>query len=681
MLPFMHVKNFTFIILFFFLAADTNAQEPPPTSPCTAIGQTPESAIPICGTEPVKQGVVSLCGGNSIATICFSGLKTFEEKNPTWFKFTCYGAGTLGFDIVPNDLSDNYDWEIFDVTGKNVTQVYGSVSLLVGSNWSWMPGYTGTRVPLTEGLYGCNDQIPKPRTYSEMPKLKAGHNYLLLVNHSDDVQSGFTLNFKNSTAIIKDPVDPQLKSAAANCMGTVVRVKLNKRMKCSSLAPDGSDFDISPALANIASANGINCSSSFDIDSVELTLSNNLPAGDYIVSVKNGSDNNSLLDNCGLAIPTGNSVPFSVYPMGSSVLDSLTSVGCLPLQLQLIFKQYVTCSSIAPDGSDFSITGPSAVNIESASSECDGVVNYILLKLKSPILLPGTYQVKLNVGSDGNTVINECGLASPAGQVLDFTAKASVSSAFNYQVVKGCKYDTVQFFQTDATGVTSRNWTFDNTQTSILQNPEIVYREAGRKTTKLFVTNGVCNDSSTAVIDLENHAHAGFEATPVICPLDSASFKNTSTGDIIAWNWNFGNGKHSTDKTPVAQTYPFYSKDSYIPVSLIAKSSLNCFDTFVKQIKVLYNCYIAVPSAFTPNNDGRNDYLYPLNAYKADNLDFRVYNRYGQVVFSTKDWTRKWDGSINGQPQETGTYIWILIYRDHDTGKTISQHGTTLLLR
>jgi gliding motility-associated-like protein len=63
------------------------------------------------------------------------------------------------------------------------------------------------------------------------------------------------------------------------------------------------------------------------------------------------------------------------------------------------------------------------------------------------------------------------------------------------------------------------------------------------------------------------------------------------------------------------------------------------------------NCYIVVPSAFTPNHDGLNDYLYPLNAYKATNLIFRVYNRMGGLVCETQDWTRKCDGTISDIPQ------------------------------
>ena len=87
-----------------------------------------------------------------------------------------------------------------------------------------------------------------------------------------------------------------------------------------------------------------------------------------------------------------------------------------------------------------------------------------------------------------------------------------------------------------------------------------------------------------------------------------------------------------------------------------------------------------MPSAFTPNNDGLNDFLYPLNAYKATNLVFKVFDRWGQLVFETNDWTRKWDGSIGGVPQTTAVYIWVLTYKDENQ-KHVFLKGTTTLIR
>jgi gliding motility-associated-like protein len=114
---------------------------------------------------------------------------------------------------------------------------------------------------------------------------------------------------------------------------------------------------------------------------------------------------------------------------------------------------------------------------------------------------------------------------------------------------------------------------------------------------------------------------------------------------------------------------------------LIVQNNYGCFDTAIQKIIVPNSCYIAVPNAFTPNKDGLNDYLHPLNAYKATDLLFRVYNRVGQLVFETRDWTKKWDGRFKGQGADMGTYVWILIYTDIDTGKKIQLKGSTILLR
>ncbi|MBO9571035.1 MAG: gliding motility-associated C-terminal domain-containing protein, partial [Chitinophagaceae bacterium] len=62
-------------------------------------------------------------------------------------------------------------------------------------------------------------------------------------------------------------------------------------------------------------------------------------------------------------------------------------------------------------------------------------------------------------------------------------------------------------------------------------------------------------------------------------------------------------------------------------------------------------------------------------------LVFRVYNRFGQIVFETRDWKRKWDGTFNGQPQPTGTYVWTLSYVLRTTGRSYVLKGTSVLIR
>ena len=184
----------------------------------------------------------------------------------------------------------------------------------------------------------------------------------------------------------------------------------------------------------------------------------------------------------------------------------------------------------------------------------------------------------------------------------------------------------------------------------------------------------------TVSIFLDNAVNAAFEATSVVCPNELATFLNKSTGNIISWQWDFANGSTSNLPNPSPQSYfpPRVTQELY--PRLIVQNNYGCFDTAIQKIIVPNSCYIAVPNAFTPNNDGLNDQLYPLNAYKARELLFRVYNRVGQLVFETTDWTRRWDGRFKGQPADLGTYVWILTYTNIDTGKRIQQKGTTILL-
>jgi gliding motility-associated-like protein len=516
-----------------------------------------------------------------------------------------------------------------------------------------------------------------------MPTLKLGHDYLLLVSHFTRFKpgnAGYQLSFGGGTASITDTVPPALKSLGSSCDATKIYVKLNKKMKCSSLAADGSDFVISPAVVKINSA--VSFCSGFDMDSVELNLSGRLPIGNYTISVKNGTDGNTLFDNCGRNIPVGNSLPLNILPLAPTPMDSLIPVKCAPQSLRLFFKKNILCNSVAADGSDFFVTGPFPVNVISANTNCtDNGTKVITVNLSAPIVNGGTYQIRLKNGNDGNTLIDECSEQTPAGSAISFTVKDTVSADFTYQIDQGCKQDTVHFFHDAKNEVNQWLWRLDYNGTSTLQNPVSYFNSFGTKQIILTVSNGFCSDTLSKSILLDNTLKAAFETNNILCPEDSAVFKNTSIGKIVSYNWNFQNGNFSMNENPFPQKYPIILAEKNYPVTLVVENDLGCFDTAVNNIRVLKSCYIAVPNAFTPNGDGLNDFLYPLGAYKADNLEFKVYNRLGQLVFQSNDWTSKWDGTIKGQPQDAGIYVWTLKYILRDTGKHIFMKGSTVLIR
>ena len=670
----MGLKKITSILILLIVCAHYSLT----AQTCTALGQNPETAFPVCGTGTFPQGSVPVCGGKTVPSKCTGTV--FTDVNPYWYKFTCFTAGTLAFLIDPANKADDYDWQLFDITGKNPQDVYSDASLFVACNWSGEGGNTGAS-SAGNSLIRCEG--PGVPLFSSMPSLVAGHDYILLVSHfSGDSQSGYELSFGGGTAVITDPVNPHIISASSTCDAKMIRVKLNKKMKCKTLASNGSDFTLNTALSSIIAAAGAGCSTSFDMDSVILTLNNPLPPGNYTITIGNGVDGNTLLDNCDRAVPAAENIPLQILPIAPTPMDSLSSFGCAPSVLKLVFKKPMQCSSIAANGSDFTVTGPATVSITGATGSCaNGLTSIISVQLSGPIQLGGMYSIRLKNGSDGNTLLDECSQQTPAGSSINFLVSDTVNADFNYTILYGCDENAVQYNHNGRNGITSWNWNFDNSSTRTVQNPLMRYTDYFPKTTSLMVSNGVCSDTASVSIVFDNLLEAAFEGPEFVCPNDATVFLNKSKGTITGYEWTFGNGNSSNQQNPPAQMYPVPVFTTEETVRLQITNRYGCTDTATQIIKVVNNCYIAVPSAFTPNGDGLNDYLYPLNAYKARDLSFSVYNRFGQRLFFTRNWLNKWDGTFKGQGADTGTYVWILTYTHTDTNKKVEQKGTTILIR
>lgn len=665
------------LLIYIFLAGTIFSINTFGQSGCSTLGQTPSSAFPVCGTATFQQGSVPICGNTAVPNPCQSGQNLFTDKNPYWYRFTCYTSGTLGFLITPNTISDDYDWQLFDITNKNPNAVFTDPSCFVSCNWSGDGGLTGAS-NAGNSLVRCDG--PGVPLFSSMPGLIQGHTYILLISHFTNSQDGYALSFGGGTAVITDTLTPHLKSVRASCDATTLTIKLNKKMKCSSLAANGSDFTIAGGPA-INSATGIGCTSGFDLDSVTITLAAPLAPGNYIIKSTAGSDGNTLLDNCNEPLQAGDSLQIEIFALAPTPMDSLVKPTCTPDKLELVFARNIKCNSIAANGSDFRINGPYPVTIVGATANCNnGLTNRIIVQLSAPLYTAGNFQIILQQGTDGNTIIDECAQETPAGSFIPFIIKDTVNALFNYSINYNCNLSTVNYTHTGAHNVNQYLWTFPN-GTSTLQNPSQSYTDFSPQTTTLIVSNGFCADTSAAVIEFSNYLKAGFEATSLVCPNELVTIQNNSIGTITNWSWVFGNGSGSSLQSPPAQQYPVFQNAYEVLMTLVITNNYGCKDTAQQVVKVVNNCRIEVPSAFTPNSDGLNDFLYPLNAYKSRDLSFAVYNRFGQQVFFTRNWQVKWDGTLKGNPADPGTYVWFLEYIDTDSGRQINRKGSTLLIR
>lgn len=110
-------------------------------------------------------------------------------------------------------------------------------------------------------------------------------------------------------------------------------------------------------------------------------------------------------------------------------------------------------------------------------------------------------------------------------------------------------------------------------------------------------------------------------------------------------------------------------------------NAAGCSDSAFVNVKIFKTApSIFVPTAFTPNNDGLNDVIRPIAVGMKEIKYFRIYNRWGQMVFHTTTNGQGWDGRINGSPQATNVFVWMVSATDY-LGNPYFQKGTVTLIR
>lgn len=650
---------------------------------CTTLGQTPSTAFPVCGTSVFTQNSVPLCATNSLYVPGCSGTSAnYENRNPFFYRFTCFVSGSLGFLITPLAPNEDYDWQLYDITGRDPNDIFTVNSLVVTGNWAGTYGPTGASATGSNTIQCASDPATNAPSFAAMPNLIQGREYLLMISHFTNTQSGYTLSFGGGTAVITDPTEPHLASARADCDGTKVRVKLNKKVSCKTITASGSEFSISPAVRSVTAAAPDSCGFAFDFDELELTLNGALPNGNYQLVIKNGSDANTLLDNCGRAIPVNEQVPFTYQAPQPIYADSIARPSCATDSIKVYFPKRINCASIAANGSDFVVTGPSPVTVSSASGNCiNGKTDYVLVKFSTPIYTQGVYTLRLRPGNDGTVLVDECGQETPSQQ-LNFTTTDTVNADFFYSQRLGCQRDTFRFQHNGAHQVNVWSWSVNGQVVGNQPQYTHIFPATSQNTVGLYVSNGTCSDTSRQDITLSNEVKASFDMPRVICPEDALPVTNTSTGTVTSWRWQYDILYTTTLKDPPPFSFPTSGREAYYTVKLTAyNAALGCSDSARQTLTVLDHCLIAVPTGFTPNQDGLNDRFGPHNALKADNYLFQVFNRWGERMFLSRNWQEKWDGRWKGIEQPGGVYVWTLSYINRETGQPVSQKGTVTLIR
>jgi gliding motility-associated-like protein len=280
----------------------------------------------------------------------------------------------------------------------------------------------------------------------------------------------------------------------------------------------------------------------------------------------------------------------------------------------------------------------------------------------------GNYNVKL--------ILNDTSFCSyPDSLVKTFRLFTTVDADFTFN--DGCVPLPPNFTNTTKAGNTYQ-WDFGNGATSTLQTPNYVYTTPGTYTIRLIAIDlATCNQRDTVfkTINVFVKPTASFTYTPNPPIENTPTQFNNNTINATSYKWQFGDGDSSTMTNPLHQ----FIKTATFNTCLYATNQFGCRDTICLPVQALVQPLIDVPTALTPNGDGVNDFVIP-RGFGIETINFRIFNRWGNLLFETNQRNVGWDGRYKGEVQPMDAYTYTLEAKLFD-GQQVRKKGDITLIR
>ena len=261
---------------------------------------------------------------------------------------------------------------------------------------------------------------------------------------------------------------------------------------------------------------------------------------------------------------------------------------------------------------------------------------------------------------------------------VDTINLSAVTNASFFTPSTGC-VPYMPVFKNNSLGGEKWIWDFgDGTTSNEYEPASKVYNSVGTYNVRLTVIDSTtCNitDDTTITVTTFPIPIASGSANPVIGEANRPiNFFNNSTG-AIRYLWDFSDGETSTEVEP---RHTFNESKEYT-VNLIAINEAGCSDTFPIVITAKVIPLLDVPNAFTPGKFGINGTV-TVVGFGIGKIDWRIYNRWGQLIFHTTNRKQGWDGTYKGtvQPMDVYTYTLDVEFTD---GKKYRKTGDITLLR
>lgn len=351
-------------------------------------------ALPVC-QQAFNQATSYHGFGNTMEVPANTTCLGSGEIASVWYIFNTSTAGTFGFTL---NTALDYDFALYDITGLTCADIPNIAP--IRCNFSGTAGNTGLRCDQQQaGALSWNSGQPPM-----MPGLNVGANrtYVLLITNFNQNNNGYTLNFCG-TATIVDNVPPRFVSTQHfSCADPVSLVTLTEPIRCNSIAANGSDFEVlgNPNIT-VVSATGVNCGRFTNQIRVRYKINGGVNCGALTLRIKQGTDGNTLLDNCGNAMAVGSfiairgttppatasfTIPQLEYCAGDPVIINPSG----STNEERYYLEIVETSGVEPTFKRwFTGEAPSSFDLRD--------LRKIIFNIKIPFVCGRTYRVKLAV--------------------------------------------------------------------------------------------------------------------------------------------------------------------------------------------------------------------------------------------------------------------------------------------
>lgn len=408
-------------------------------------------------------------------------------------------------------------------------------------------------------------------------------------------------------------------------------------------------------------------------------------------AVVTGTNFTSYAINGGTPVPATSPATIPALTAGSYTVEVFGTAGCsdtepftitepAPLQIDFLTQDSTICLGSSIDLSVAGSGGSSAYTYDWTENGVPiGQGTTITVTPPSPST---TYCVTMSEAC-GSPTVNQCMVVSNPEEIYPLLAPDRVS---------GCYPVTVQFTNTTAsTEVATTTVSFGDGETMTYQGTETItheYKFPGVYTVHVKIVSSfgcVYETTFTNMIEAFDYPVANFNILPNNVSFFDPTVQliNTSTSATdLTYLWSIPSGTPDSAYTEdVTTTFPMDVVASY-PVTLTVIDEHGCPDTITRPVNVISDILFYAPNTFTPDGDEFNQtWNYVIAGVDVNNLELKIYNRWGELIWENHDASVGWDGTYNGRIVPVGTYTWTLEVKEVNSDKKYRFNGHIVLLR